>query len=67
MLSTWLEHIKQKVKKDNFDMWVFILYELKEGITYEYHIIPEDVEVIVSAGILSRGKDIMPKVEELFN
>lgn len=63
-ISTWLEYIQKKIKENELDMWIFIIYELQHTKTYEYHVLKESVEVIVSQGILSRGKDIIPRIEE---
>ena len=47
-------------------MWVFIIFECKNNITYEYRVTEKGLEKILSEGILSRGTNIMPKIEKLF-
>ena len=56
------------VKKENeigLAMWVFIVFDLKDNCTDIYYISPTGgLKVQKSKKILSRGKDIMPHVEE---
>ena len=47
-------------------MKVFIIFEMKTNKTIEYRITLENVTITEHKGILSRGKDIMPKIEEIF-
>lgn len=58
--------IENAIQEENIKMWVFIIFECKDEITYEYHITEKDVKLIKSNGILSRGTNIMPKIEKLF-
>lgn len=59
----WLTLIKNKVIENGSDMAVFIIYDMKNNRTYEYQVTAIRTRFAVYAGILSRGKDIMPKVE----
>jgi len=64
----WLGEIHKQVKKESLAMWVFIIFECKDNITYEYRVLNHgDTKLTITAGILSRGTNIMPKVEDFFN
>ncbi|MBQ2938689.1 MAG: DHH family phosphoesterase [Clostridia bacterium] len=62
----WIQNIMKIVEMESLAMWVFIIFECKHEITYEYHITQNSIKREVSKGILSRGTNIMPKIEELF-
>lgn len=47
-------------------MIVFIIFDTKYNTTYEYHITTNCTTSVVYNKILSRGKDIMPKIEKMF-
>lgn len=66
VLNNWLEYLKDSIKTSNIRMKVFIIFEMERNQTIEYRISSEEITTIVHEGILSRGKDIMPKIEELF-
>lgn len=59
----WLEALRNKQQKGNSDMLVFIIFETKNNMTYQYQIMSDHTRLIISKGILSRGKDIMPLIE----
>lgn len=64
-LNHWLELIIQKRKRTDADILVFLLFDVKESKTYEYIFTKEgNIEMYLHDGILSRGKDIMPKIEK---
>lgn len=63
----WISAIKHSIKMESIKMWVFIIFECKTEKTYEYRITKNKVELIESKGILSRGTNIMPKIEKLFS
>lgn len=63
----WISAIKYSMKLESIQMWVFIIFECKTEKTYEYRITESKVELIESKGILSRGTNIMPKIEKLFS
>lgn len=65
-LEKWLSRLKTKLLETCSDMLVFIIFDTKENKTYEYHIMNDDITENVSEGILSRGKDIMPKIEKRY-
>ncbi len=65
-IANWIHYIMKKVIEESLAMWVFILFECKEEITYEYRVMGTRVERVESKGILSRGTNIMPRIEELF-
>lgn len=62
----WIYNILGRLKSEKLYMWVFIVFECKNNITYEYRVTEKGVEKILSEGILSRGTNIMPKIEKLF-
>lgn len=66
VLAEWLINIVEKIPVEELEMWVFIIFECKDNRTYEYQITKGKVETIVTNGILSRGTNIMPKIEALF-
>ncbi len=66
VLNNWLEYLKDSIKISNIRMKVFIIFEMESNQTIEYRISSEEIATIVHEGILSRGKDIMPKIEEMF-
>ena len=63
----WISAIKYIMKLESIKMWVFIVFECKVEKTYEYRITETKVELVESKGILSRGTNIMPKIEKLFS
>lgn len=65
-LKEWLNLLKNKLEKTSSDMLVFIIFETKENITYEYQVMNECIKKVVHKGILSRGKDIIPLIEDRF-
>lgn len=66
-LNSWLYYLKDKItnKMESTELMVFIIFDIKENITYEYQI-NNRIKLVIHNGILSRGKDIMPKVEKSF-
>lgn len=66
-LNSWLYYLKDKItnKTDSTELMIFIIFDTKENITYEYQI-SDKIKKVIHNGILSRGKDIMPKVEKSF-
>ena len=62
----WIYNILGRLKSEKLEMWVFIIFECKNNITYEYRITGKGVEKIQSKSILSRGTNIMPEIEKLF-
>lgn len=65
-VSKWLEYLKYKVAMDVTEMIVFIIFDTKCNITYEYQVMKGYTKKVVHNGILSRGKDIMPKIEKRY-
>lgn len=67
-LNKWLTYLNNKVVDKTLDteMTVFIIFDTKSNITYEYQVMQYYVKKIVHEGILSRGKDIMPKIEKRY-
>lgn len=63
----WTSEIQKQVKKENLAMWVFIIFECQDNVTHEYRV-TNDGNIIktTTPGILSRGTNIMPKVEKYF-
>lgn len=65
-LNEWLSNLKTKLKETNNNMLVLIIFETQSNMTYEYQIMNDCIKEIVSKGILSRGKNIMPIIEERY-
>ena len=61
-INKWLTYLKSKVsgKTSSIEMMVFIIFDTKSNITYEYQVMQYYAKKIIHNGILSRGKDIMP-------
>ena len=66
ILHHWMKLILNKLRKTGADMFVFLIYDMKANKTHEYKIMTGKTEIICHLGILSRGKDIMPKIEARF-
>lgn len=61
-----IKYIQKRMQIESLQMWVFIIFQCKEEKTYEYQITLDSANIIESDGILSRGSNIMPKIEKLF-
>ena len=66
ILHHWMKLLSKKLIKTEADMLVFLIYDIKAQKTHEYRITVGKTVMICHDGILSRGKDIMPKVEARF-
>ena len=67
-ISEWISQIREQIDKDNLAMWVFIIFECEDNITYQYNVTNDcNTQLVVTEGILSRGTNIMPKIEKYFN
>lgn len=60
-----IDYLSQCVIKENLNMWVFIVLSYKDNSTIEYRITKDVIEEYSYEKILSRGKDIMPIIEEI--
>lgn len=65
-VQEWLDTMKNKLKETCSDMLVLVIFETESSMTYEYQITKDCIKEIVSKGILSRGKNIMPLIEERY-
>ena len=52
-------------KKLNADMWVLLLHDPVNGNTVEYDI-TEKIEIIDHKKLISRGSNVMPRIERIF-
>jgi len=66
-IQNWIHHIKETVITNNLDLAVFIIFDTENSKTYEYQISRNLCDRIVHNIILSRGKNIMPKIESKFS
>lgn len=66
-LINWILTIKEELISEGLTMWVFIIYECKNFVTYEYRITEKNVRIVKNNKILSRGTNIMPEIEKLFS
>ncbi len=62
----WIQALKKELQEKKKDMLVFIIFEYKNSMTYEYQIMKHCIKEIIKLGIFSREKDIMPLIEERF-
>lgn len=67
IIQNWIQHIKENVISTRIDLAVFIIFDTENGITYEYQINGNIYDMIVHNTIISRGKNIMPRIEKKFN
>lgn len=67
ILENVLLGISNIIIKYNIDMWIFIIFDMQNDVTFVYYITPNGVKEKRYDTILSRGKNIIPKVEEYFN
>ena len=64
-INHWLELVLEKRKRTGANILVFLIFDVKESKTYEYIFTQDNtIEMYFHDGILSRGKDIMPKIEK---
>lgn len=61
-----LDFLMEVVKKENLDMWVFIVFDMINEKTLVYKITRNSVVKEKFGKIMSRGKDIMPVVEKSY-
>lgn len=66
IINKWLDLIAKKLVDVGADMLIFLIFDVKEGNTYEYRVTCQSTKQLTYKGILSRGKDIMPKIEAMF-
>lgn len=68
MLDILLE-IKNELETSNlFDLWIYIIYSIENNKTICYYLKPNQVITQKKFnGILSRGNDIMPNIEKIYN
>lgn len=67
IIRRWLKDIEISIISSTLEMFVFIVFDLQGNKTYEYTICKNYYQHIIYDGILSRGKDIMPRVERYFS
>ncbi len=60
-----LKIVRQERIKCNSDMWVLLLHDPVHGNTIEYDI-TDEVKVIDHGALISRGSNVMPRIEKLF-
>ena len=65
-INIWLQRLVFNLSAHNIKMCVFLIFDLANNKTYEYQITEECIAETVHDKIVSRGKDIMPKIEKLF-
>ena len=65
-INCWLEYLQESIAISNVKVKVFIIYETKTNKTIEYRVSSKKISIIAHDGVLSRGKDIMPKIEKMF-
>lgn len=65
-IEEWIFTMRFNCLNKDTDMYVFLIFDLKAAITHEYRVCGTNIEKFSYNGILSRGLDIMPKIEKLF-
>ena len=65
MVSKIIDYL-QGLVKNGLDMWVFLVVNMKDEITFEYRVTSNGVDTYRHNGIVSRGATIMPNIEKLF-
>lgn len=60
-----LKIVRQERTMRNADMWVLLLHDPVHGNTVEYDI-TDEVTVIDHGALISRGSNVMPRIEKLF-
>lgn len=59
-----LNYLNNIVKNTEIYLWVFLIINFKDNETYEFKIYKDNTLKVIHNGILSRGSDIMPKIEK---
>ncbi len=62
-LQKWYVALIEELQKTQGEMLIFIVFDMKNSVTFEYQIMKDTIKETVSQGILSIEKDIMPKIE----
>lgn len=63
----WVMEIQKEIEKEELAMWVFIVFDFEKDVTHVHYIENDgSIEIRKIKKILSRGTDIMPKVEKIF-
>lgn len=62
-IKEWLNDLKDNLWETDSVMLEFIIFDVKDNMTYEYQIMDDCIKEVIHKGILSRGKDIMPLIE----
>ena len=65
-LNDWLSALSILLSTQELTMSVFLLFDITANQTQEYQITQEQIRKFIHNRIVSRGKDIMPKIEKLF-
>ena len=65
-IDNWIYLIKTSLSKEELSMWVFIVFACKDNETYVYCVEKHGTLKFKYHGILSRGTNIMPKIEKMF-
>jgi len=63
-LEEWIASLNQVLENSLAEMLVFIIFDIQSKMTYEIQILKDCIKEVKRAGILSRGKDVMPAVEK---
>ena len=66
IINAWLQRLTHNISINQLEMYVFLLFDLGNNKTYEYQITNKWINKITHDKIVSRGKDVMPKIEKMF-
>ena len=65
-LNACFEQACSKLEASKYELYVFLVFDLANNLTYEYRFTDSKTNILVHDGVLSRGQDIMPSIEKLF-
>lgn len=64
--SSLVDMATNKIKSQNINTWVFVIVALEDFKTLEITITSNSITYNLHEGILSRGKDIIPRIEKQY-
>lgn len=65
IIEKWLQELTFNINFNTLKMYIFLVFDIENKKTYEYQITRECVKEIIHYAIISRGKDVMPRIEKM--
>ena len=59
-------NITKQLYQNNVYLWIFIVFDMEQEKTKVYYVTKDSIQTKIYDAILSRGKNIIPEVEEYF-